>query len=120
MKSIDIDNLGITSRDLCNMFNVYVDEDRLDFNTLTYAINRSLFFKDVDLASIALFDEYSVKPGDEWPILSYRYYGTTELWWLICKINKISNPTIGPIPDTTLKLLKPEHAKTVLSALLAR
>jgi nucleoid-associated protein YgaU len=117
MKAFNINTVNITPGDMANVFNVYPDQSRLPSNALSYAINRTVFFKDLDLASSILFDEYIVKEGDEWSLLSYGFYGTVEYWWIICKINKISNPLNSPVPDTTLKILRKQYIKSILTAL---
>ena len=53
--------------------------------------------------------EYEIAFGDTWTNISFKFYNTIKLWWLICKFNNIINPftelQIGKrikIPDKTI------------------
>ena len=61
-----------------------------------------------------LFYTITVNDKTPWTTISYNVYNTIELWWLIVLINKISNPVL-PSSKTTLKILKPEYIRSVLS-----
>ena len=43
-----------------------------------------------------------------WNILSYRVYGTTELYWLIMLVNDITDP-YGIKDGDEIRVLKPEY-----------
>ena len=49
--------------------------------------------------------------------LSYIFYDTIDLWWLICVINNIDNPVEFIDPGTTIKVIKKQHVSTVVSAI---
>ena len=53
-------------------------------------------------------------PNDTWTNLSYLYYDTINLWWLIALLNNVFNPFKMP---TTLKILKTEYLDMVLNAI---
>lgn len=46
--------------------------------------------------------------------LSYMMYETTDLWWLICTVNNISNPVEFIPPGTVLKIIKQSKLPVVL------
>jgi hypothetical protein len=117
MKAFNISSSKISNNDMANIFNVYQDPVKLDQNSIAYAINRTVFFNNLDFTSKILFDEYVVQPGDEWSLISYKHYGTVELWWIVCKINMISNPTKSPEVDSTLKILKKQYISNIMVSL---
>lgn len=58
-----------------------------------------------------LFIVITPLPNDTWTNLSYLYYDTIDLWWLIAITNNVFNPFKIP---STLKILKPEFVEDVL------
>lgn len=114
MKQIEIKDLQpserIASNDMANVFNVY-DDAELGFNYKTYSINRTINFVGIDNISSNLYSNYEVKMDDTWALISYKKYGTTRLWWLVCKMNSIFNPCENPIVGTKVKILKDEFVQ---------
>ncbi len=94
-----------------NFFNVYKDDNGFYFYNLLCSIN--LFpapNSDVE-------DEYVIKFNDTWASISYKYYNTMDLWWLVCAYNKIQNPVIRPSNGTVIKLLKTNYVAAVVTSL---
>lgn len=60
---------------------------------LHYLINRSVYINGADNPSPANFSTYNIQEGDNWTLISYKLYGTIDLWWLLCKVNRIADPT---------------------------
>lgn len=46
--------------------------------------------------------------------LSYQFYGTMDLWWVIMLASNITNPIKNIKPGTTLKILKIEVIEEIL------
>lgn len=84
--------------DLANMFSEYTDE----YNNITYNLLRTLTIKGIDNPQTGYVNKYRTKESDNWHIVSYNHYGTTRLWWLLCKVNGISAPLTEPMPDEIL------------------
>jgi len=61
--------------------------------------------------------KYNVNKIIPYTALSYNFYGTTDLWWLICIINNIDNPIEFITPGTTIMIIKKQHVSTVVSAI---
>jgi hypothetical protein len=102
--------------DLANLFNAYPDTKLDDPTQLSYNINRTLMFNNIDKTPLTYFKKYTPKQSDCWTLISYYVYGTTELWWLICKVNGVKDPTIEPFPTyTELKILNKEYVNNILS-----
>jgi len=94
-----------------NFFNIYSDKNGNRFYNLIKSIN-VVASQNTDVE-----DVYYTKPNDTWPLISYKYYNTMELWWLVCAYNDISNPTKMPELGTQIKLLKPSYVSFVIGQL---
>ena len=98
-----------------NIFNVY----QYTGNTATsvvsgayyYNINRAVTIPDN--INKNTYYTATVNGRSPWTAISYKAYGTMELWWLIAILNKIQNPLTPP--NGTIKILKPEYIRSVLS-----
>jgi hypothetical protein len=111
MKKIDISELSNSIYKYENYFNVYETEDGLRF----FNILRNLSVFPANNSEVE--EEYLTKSQDTWYSISYDFYGTLNLWWMICLYNQIINPTVPISRDKTLKILKPEYVGLVLSEL---
>lgn len=120
MKQFEVPELEtITALNFANLFNVY-DEPKLGITYKTYSINRTLNFTDLDSTSTennSLFTPYKVQSGDTWTTLSYKFYQTIELWWLIAKVNNIANPTIDPEIGSTIRILKADTINQIIQTI---
>lgn len=94
-----------------NFLNIYKNSDNTKFYNLIASINV------LPAEDSSIEDEYDVKLNDTWIFISYKYYGTMFLWWLVCLYNKIQNPIKNPEAGTKIKLLKKEYVAVVLENL---
>jgi hypothetical protein len=94
-----------------NFFNIYKSDDGTKFYNLLMSINV------LPAEDSSVEDEYYTKANDTWLLISYKYYGTMFLWWLVCLYNKINNPIKLPESGTKIKLLKKEFIAVVLESL---
>ena len=91
-----------------NIFNMYKDEGEF----YTYNILKTVKFpREMDSE---FFSYHQVAGKNTWCRLSFEYYGTIHLWWLICLTNKIMNPVVFPEPGTVLKILHPIYVSEVI------
>lgn len=58
-------------------------------------------------ANVSFYDEYIVEDGDRWDRLSYKFYNTVQLWWLLAKYNDIKDPFTGLVVGEEIKIIKP-------------
>ena len=93
-----------------NLFNIYLNED----NEYYYNIMRTVNIEGLDNIDMSYFETYIYKEQDSWTVLSYKFYGTTRLWWLICKVNNIFNPFERPVEGTKIIYLKPEVVNNIV------
>ena len=80
-----------------------------------YNLHRGLRFDNVDKMSPDQYSLYEIKETDAWTIISYKFYKTIELWWLICKFNGIRNPIKELIPGKVIKIPNDEIKDMVLT-----
>lgn len=104
----DLDNL--TSGRYENIFRLFMKDDKYYYNILR-RVNINL--------SDAASETYTVSKlrfETPWTTISYRAYGTTDLWWLIYLSNKdvVSNPVDLVPGGTTLKIIKHLYLRSVI------
>jgi hypothetical protein len=105
----DLKTLSIYSYE--NFLNVYEDPDGTRF----YNLLRSINIFPANNSSVE--DVYTVGHNDTWLYISYKYYNTLNLWWLVCEYNQIKDPIIMPEAGSTIKLLKPEVVWPIIAEL---
>lgn len=106
----------IKDEDMANIFYAYPNK-KIDQSQLCYNINKTLIFKGIDRIPISSFKYYTVMANDTWNLISYKQYGTIELWWLICKLNNIKNAFIMPQPGWVLRILDTEDVNKILRSM---
>ena len=122
MKQYEISDAPyISEENFANLFNIYFKKETEEFkNMLTYSINKSIYFSNVDNMSPNNFTFYECKEKDSWSTISYSFYDTIELWWLICKVNNITDPVaFSPLPGQNIKLLNKDLVPSILQHLKA-
>lgn len=105
----DLPNLSMYRYE--NFFNIYKDDDNYRFYNLLKSIN--IFPSKNSEAE----DEYYTTFNDTWHLISYKYYNTMDLWWLVCAYNEIQNPVKMPEIGTKIRILKTGYVSRVVSAL---
>jgi hypothetical protein len=114
MKRSDLTDLStISSYRYENFFNIYADPK--NNNELFY--NVLVGINIVPANNEVVDEDYYIKPRDTWINISYNYYKTMDLWWLICVYNQIMNPLEMPEIGTRIKLLRTNYVGTVLNEL---
>lgn len=96
-----------------NIFKVYLKDGYYIYNLF----NRVNFEEFVDKDFYYLWRVQRPMP---WTLLSYKHYDTINLWWLICLFNGIQNPVNFPELGSVLRILRPEHVRTVLDMITVR
>jgi len=100
--------------DLSNLLHVYENDQKGLYFNLARTIN---FTKPENIPPYQ-YQLYTVNEHDTWPLISYKFYGTYKLWWLICKINLIFNPVNNePESGKIIKVLKKEVVEQVLTSI---
>lgn len=92
-----------------NIFKVYTTGDKQFFH---YNI-----VKNIKVPSNLNEQVYTVTTLNEsvpLTTLSFKHYGTTHLWWLICLLNGIQDPFDTSYRNKEIKILKKEYVRPVL------
>ena len=77
------------------------------------------------LSTIALITEYSLLVIDQGmayrpDYISYKSYGTTDHWWLICFVNKIIHPMRDLYPSRVIKIPSPTQVTKMFQRMQAK
>ena len=70
-----------------NLFDVVNRGEKSYFN-----LCKGISFGNVDSIDQSLYTDYVINEVDTWTSISYKFYNTIELWWLICKFNRYQRP----------------------------
>jgi len=70
-----------------------------------------------DNLPLEYYGSYTLCYGDTWPLISYKIYGSTNLYWLILEANKIIDPTLPLEPGTDIRFFIKDLASTILTQL---
>lgn len=118
MKTKQIQGLSnyIAKTDIANIFNVYTKS--VDgFIQYAYNLNRGLVIRGVNNIPAQYLDYYTVDNRDNLNLISYKVYGTINLWWLIAKINNITDATITLKPGRKLIIVGTDSVNKILNML---
>lgn len=103
--------IRLNRNNLANILIQFVDKNgHLVFN------NNDTIILDLSDNGSTLFQIYTVCAKDTYQTISYKFYGTVQLWWLIAKMNGITDATILPKVGTNIKILSSEFLNTVLNS----
>lgn len=86
-------------------------------NTPVYDVDNEVVFglmKDVVVPD-ASDDLYTVPPGGENRLdaISYKFYGTPALWWVISRVNNVEDPLVGVELNATLRIPTKERLASI-------
>ena len=111
MKKTDLPEIANSNFKFENFFNIYeTNNGNRFFNLLK---NISIFPSN----NSEVEEEYIVDGVDTWYSVSYKLYGTLNLWWMVCLYNNTINPFTPIKSKTVLKVLKGEYVGLVLTEL---
>ena len=68
-----------------------------------------------DDISPEVFFEIRINSYKPWTALSNDIYGTQDLWWLICIVNKIQNLIDNPKLGEVYKVIKADYVSLILT-----
>lgn len=74
-------------------------------------LSKSVSFPDD--VELDIYDVSYISEDTPWTILSYKYYGTIDYWWVLSALNK-NNVFYAP-SGRTIRFIKPSRIKDVLS-----
>ena len=69
-------------------------------------IFRSYRLNEDITTSVIFYDLYEVQNNDWWDNISFEFYDTPHLWWVIALMNDVTNPFEELTPGDTIKILR--------------
>jgi vacuolar-type H+-ATPase subunit C/Vma6 len=82
-----------------------------------YNISRTMRFDNMDSIPESMYQTYEIHLGDTWTNISFKFFKTIKLWWLICKFNNIINPFAELIPGKFIKIPSESIVEMILDAI---
>jgi hypothetical protein len=106
----DITGDRLSSASYLNLFNLLEDTDKTRYMNIwrSFTIN-----EDVTQATI-FYETHEVDNDDWWDNISYYYYGTPKLWWVVAMMNSVMNPFEELEVGTNIKILREEYIYQLL------
>lgn len=105
-------NYSESKYDMAGIFIKFIDKNGVS----VYNINDTFNIALTDTGS-NLYTNYVVLEGDSYQTISYRVYGTTRLWWLIAKMNNVTDATELPVPGEIIRILNKNFVSDVCGLL---
>lgn len=102
-------DVGISDKSLANLFNIELRNGKYEFNS-----NKTVIINGSQDAIQELYFIHRFSMGDSWASISFKYYDTTDLWWIICKFNNVVNPNIIPAIGTIIMIPKKDLVDFIL------
>lgn len=82
-----------------------------------FNISKTINFQNLDKVPTNYYKSYTVKEFDNWPNLSYKFYNTIKLWWILCKFNQVVDPFQDLIVGSVIKIPNKEFILEILDSL---
>jgi hypothetical protein len=106
-------NSLLDENNFANLFSVVDLGEKSYFN-----INKTINIVNLNDIPTSKYYIYELSEKDTWTGISFKFYNTYKLWWLICKFNNIQNPFNELSAGDCIKVLKPQYVKTILNNLM--
>ena len=95
-----------------NFFDTKIDKNGKE----VYLLNKTIHIENNDM-NPEIYKNYIAEKLDNWFLISYKAYGTIDLWWLVCKTNSIIDPLIQPEPGDIIKILNENIVESILDSI---
>jgi len=96
-----------------NIFNVYQTQD--DNMFFYYNLGKKIVF-DIENVSDEYVEYVYIDAPMPWTTISYRLYGTINLWWLIVSLNNL-NPIDIPPANSVFMVIKRDNLQQILNTI---
>lgn len=91
--------IQLSRYNLANIFSIVNLNQNSYFN-----LSKTLTIKNTQDTNSIYYTIYQVSDADTWTGISYKFYNTIQLWWVICKFNNIKQPFQQLVPGLILKI----------------
>lgn len=122
MKLSDIKDYNYTPDkfEFTNFFDV-VEKQSENGNVITFFnLNEGVTIEGIDDIRKASVKEHICRNGDNLRFISYKYYGTISYWWLIAKVNNISDCFEKLEAGRKIYILSKEHMNYIFNLISNR
>ncbi len=99
----------ISKYDLANIFDVNIDK----YGNAVYNLNESLVLPSTTIPD-KMFKKYKPKDGETPLLVSYNLYNNINLYWLILKLNNISDSFYTFSSADSVSYLEPDIVKAII------
>ena len=82
-----------------------------------YLMNIFKYYDGASEYHDSFYDEYEVGYNEWWDNISYLFYGTPYLWWLVALANDVVNPYEELVEGTNIKVLSVSKVYEIISEL---
>ncbi len=112
----DITGLTLLTPSFINLLPIQKDDDGKYLLNIfrTYTIN------DEVKSDLLYYYVYTAHEEDWWENVSYDFYDNTELWWINCLLNDITNPFEEMEPGLSMKVLKEDYVPQIVREIRLR
>ena len=86
-------------------------------NNSYFNLCKTIRFTNIDTMLPKYYANYQVKPKDTWTNLSYKFFNTYKLWWLLCKFNNVVDPFKELEAGKIIKIPTMEVARQIIENL---
>jgi len=111
---VDITNQRLSVSSRLNLYNILRTTEN---NTYFINIFRNFTISDIVKNNNIYFNIYYAEDEDWWDNISYKYYGTEVLWYLVCEMNNVVNPFEEIEQGQQIKVLKEGYLYNVFKNL---
>lgn len=105
-------DLSLSKYNFANIFKVVNKGEKSYFN-----ICSTLNFDNIEKLPASMCTLYEVKSGDTWTSISYNFFKTIRLWWLLCKFNGVVDPFSELVPGVSIRIPTDTILNSILSIL---
>lgn len=107
----DYTTIQLSNSSQLKMFNIL--DDVLN-NTYYLNIFRSYILSTSQLNNSSFYDLYEVDNSEWLDSISFKVYGTPNLWWVIAIVNNVVNPFEDVYGGKVLRILKNSYIYNIL------
>lgn len=94
-----------------NIFKMYTTDDNHKYYNILQHVHLP---KDL---TTDCYEVTTIPPHTPLTVLSYRIYGTMDLWWLICIANGIDDPTQFIPTGVDIRIIKPGYVNSIIQGI---
>lgn len=104
--------MAISFKSIINLYDTHTY-----FNYTSYNIFSKYKLMDKYKKNSIFYQEYIIAEDDRWDIIANKFYGSTNLWWIIALYNDVKDPFQYLQKGNKLKIIQPQYLSDILLAI---